>query len=71
MYEQRGIFPNHFSLVKKEYGYKKERPDKTVHGCYSMDSFACGFETRGFAPQWLVRNALRYACGLRSAAHCK
>ena len=36
-----------------------------------MDSFACVFETQGFAPQWLVRNALRYACGLRSAAHCK
>jgi hypothetical protein len=30
MYEQRGIFPNHFSLRKKEYGYKKAgRPDKT------------------------------------------
>ena len=51
MYEQRGIFPNHFSLVKKEYGYKKERPDKTVRDCYSIDSFACDFETRGFAPQ--------------------
>ena len=25
MYEQRGIFPNHFSLRKKEYGYKKRK----------------------------------------------
>ena len=27
------------------------RHRKTVHDCYSMDSFACGFETRCFAPQ--------------------
>ena len=25
----------------------------------------------GLRPQWLVRNASRYARGLRSAAHCK
>ena len=51
MYEQRSVFPNHFILRKKNTAFKKERPDKTVHDCYSIDSFACGFETRGFAPQ--------------------
>ena len=29
----------------------RQRHRKPVTDCYSMDSFACGFETRGFAPQ--------------------
>ena len=29
----------------------RERIRETVNVCYFMDSFACGFETRGFAPQ--------------------
>ena len=28
----------------------RQRHRKPVTDCYSMDSFACGFETRGFAP---------------------
>ena len=65
------------SILIRKYCYyinekqRRERLRKTVPVCYFMDSFACVFETQGFAPQWLVRNALRYACGLRSAAHCK
>ena len=30
---------------------QKKRHRKTVHDCYFMDLFACGFETRSFAPQ--------------------
>ena len=48
-----------------------KRHRKPVSDSYSMDSFACGFGTRDCVPQWLVRNASRYARGLRSAAHCK
>ena len=32
-------------------GLSLEPTFKPVTDCYSMDSFACGFETRGFAPQ--------------------
>ena len=40
-----------FSILMGDKVEPRRRHRKPVTDCYSMDSFACGFETRGFAPQ--------------------
>ena len=61
---------NKLKFVCQSYAVR-QRHRKPVTDCYSMDSFACGFETRDFVPHGscATHHASPLACVLRRTAY--